>query len=60
MEISAKIPLEKELNKIRPVVALAASTVQRIRERCAYGWVKLNDIAISVWINQQIQFNLYF
>ncbi|KAH9711929.1 DNA polymerase alpha catalytic subunit [Citrus sinensis] len=48
MEISAKIPLEKELNKIRPVVALAASTVQRIRERCAYGWVQLNDLAISV------------
>lgn len=48
MEASAKIPLEKELNKIRPVVALAASTVQRIRDRCAYGWVQLNDLIVLV------------
>ncbi|KAL5754943.1 hypothetical protein ACOSP7_023163 [Xanthoceras sorbifolium] len=48
MEINAKIPLEKELSKIRPMVALAAATVQRIRDQCGYGWVQLNDFVITV------------
>lgn len=48
METSAKVRLEQELNKIRPVVASAASTVQRIRDRSAYGWVQLNDLVISI------------
>ncbi|TXG59415.1 hypothetical protein EZV62_013988 [Acer yangbiense] len=48
MEIGAKIPVEKELSKIRPMVALAASTVQRIRDRCGYGWVQLSDLVITV------------
>ncbi|XP_061341474.1 DNA polymerase alpha catalytic subunit [Gastrolobium bilobum] len=48
MDAKSRIPLEKELIKIRPMVDLAASTVQKIRDRCAYGWVKLQDLLISV------------
>ncbi|XP_027362652.1 DNA polymerase alpha catalytic subunit [Abrus precatorius] len=48
MEAKSRIPIEKELIKIRPMVNLAASTVQKIRDRCAYGWVRLQDLVISV------------
>ncbi|KAI4314977.1 hypothetical protein L6164_027831 [Bauhinia variegata] len=47
MEAKSKIPLERELSKIRPMVDLAASTVQRIRDRCAYGWVQLQDLVVT-------------
>ncbi|KAL0350690.1 UNVERIFIED_CONTAM: DNA polymerase alpha catalytic subunit [Sesamum radiatum] len=43
-----KMPVEKELAKIRPLVEMAASTVQKIRDRCAYGWVKLEDLIVLV------------
>ncbi|XVF61189.1 hypothetical protein PTKIN_Ptkin08bG0110100 [Pterospermum kingtungense] len=48
METTARIPLEKELAKVRPVVDLAASTLQRIRDRCAFGWVQMNDLIVTV------------
>ncbi|KAL0377699.1 UNVERIFIED_CONTAM: DNA polymerase alpha catalytic subunit [Sesamum radiatum] len=43
-----KMPVEKELAKIRPLVEMAALTVQRTRDRCAYGWVKLEDLIVLV------------
>ncbi|KAK4416185.1 DNA polymerase alpha catalytic subunit [Sesamum alatum] len=43
-----RMPVEKELAKIRPLVETAASTVQKIRDRCAYGWVKLSDLIVVV------------
>ena len=49
MEGSARLPVEKELTRVRPVVSLAASTVQRIRDRCAYGWVQLQNLTVAVW-----------
>lgn len=48
MEASTRLPLEMELAKIRPIVDLAASTVQRIRDRCAYGWIQLQDFCVTV------------
>ncbi|XP_024019597.1 DNA polymerase alpha catalytic subunit [Morus notabilis] len=48
MEPSTRLPLEKELGRIRAVVNLAASTVQRIRERCAYGWVQLQNLTVAI------------
>ncbi|KAB1214754.1 DNA polymerase alpha catalytic subunit [Morella rubra] len=45
---STRLTLEKELAKIRPMVDLAASTVQRMRDRCAYGWVQLQDLVIAI------------
>ncbi|KAJ9170679.1 hypothetical protein P3X46_018771 [Hevea brasiliensis] len=48
MDDNARIPVEKELTRIRPLVDLAVSTVQKIRDRCAYGWVQLNDLTVTV------------
>ncbi|KAK1275209.1 DNA polymerase alpha catalytic subunit [Acorus gramineus] len=40
--------LEKELIRVRPIVDLAASTIRKIRDRCAYGWVHLKDLTVTV------------
>lgn len=48
LETTMRVPLEKEMAKIRPVVDLAVSTVQRIRDRCAYGWVQMKDLFVAV------------
>ncbi|KAE8695335.1 DNA polymerase alpha catalytic subunit [Hibiscus syriacus] len=47
METTARITVEKELGKVRPVVGLAANTVQRIRDRCSFGWVQMNDLIVT-------------
>ncbi|TQD92714.1 hypothetical protein C1H46_021707 [Malus baccata] len=47
-EASPRLPVEMELAKLRSVVNLAASTVQMIRDRCAYGWIQLQDLCITV------------
>ncbi|RDY09686.1 DNA polymerase alpha catalytic subunit, partial [Mucuna pruriens] len=44
MEAKSRIPIEKELIKIRPMIDLAASTAQKMRDRCAFGWVRLQDL----------------
>ncbi|KAL2520250.1 DNA polymerase alpha catalytic subunit [Forsythia ovata] len=48
IESSNRITVEKELDKVRPMAELAASTVQKIRDRCAYGWVQLKDLTVTV------------
>ncbi|KAI8543597.1 hypothetical protein RHMOL_Rhmol08G0230800 [Rhododendron molle] len=48
IEHGIRIPAEKELARIRPLVDLAASTAQRIRDRCAFGWVQLNDLIVTI------------
>ncbi|KAM5577509.1 DNA polymerase alpha catalytic subunit [Rosa sericea] len=48
MEPKTRLPVELELAKIRPIVTLAASTVERIRDRCAYGWIQLQDLFVTV------------
>ncbi|KAG2375982.1 DNA polymerase alpha catalytic subunit [Vigna angularis] len=48
MEAKSRITIEKELIKIRPMIDPAASTAQKIRDRCAFGWVRLEDLVISV------------
>ncbi|KAK4262306.1 hypothetical protein QN277_027885 [Acacia crassicarpa] len=48
MEVKSRMPLEKELSKIRPMVDLAAATIQKIRDRCAFGWVQMQDLVITV------------
>ncbi|KAL1354676.1 hypothetical protein HN51_006736 [Arachis hypogaea] len=48
MEAKSRMLIEKELMKIRPMVDLAASTVQKLRDRCAYGWVNLQDFVVPV------------
>ncbi|KAF7851792.1 hypothetical protein BT93_L2647 [Corymbia citriodora subsp. variegata] len=41
-----KAQVEKELIRVRPLVDLAASTIQRIRDRSAYGWVQMKDLFV--------------
>lgn len=48
MEPKTRLPVELELAKIRPIVTLAASTAERIRDRCAYGWIQLQDLFVTV------------
>ncbi|KAF7803369.1 DNA polymerase alpha catalytic subunit [Senna tora] len=48
LEAKSRISVEKELAKIRAMVDLASSTVQKIRDRCSYGWVQLRDLVITV------------
>ncbi|WCJ31178.1 DNA polymerase alpha catalytic subunit [Euphorbia peplus] len=48
IEPSAKIQVEREMNRIRPVVESALSTVQTTRDRCAFGWIQLSDLSVTV------------
>ncbi|KAL4183613.1 hypothetical protein AMTRI_Chr11g99120 [Amborella trichopoda] len=48
LEYSMRIAIEKHLASIRPLVEPASSTIQRIRESCAYGWVRFKDLCVSV------------
>ncbi|GJU72436.1 DNA polymerase alpha catalytic subunit [Tanacetum coccineum] len=36
--------VEKEVARITHLVELASLTVQKVRDRCGYGWVKLGDL----------------
>ncbi|KAI3914057.1 hypothetical protein MKW98_010869 [Papaver atlanticum] len=38
LELKVRIPLQKELARIQPMVDLAASNVKKLRNRCAYWW----------------------
>ncbi|KAL0863252.1 hypothetical protein Bca101_042370 [Brassica carinata] len=46
MDVGVKIQVEKAMAKIRPAVQSAASMARSSRDRCAYGWLQLTDIAI--------------
>ncbi|KAL9666660.1 hypothetical protein QQ045_000996 [Rhodiola kirilowii] len=48
MEANARMALEKDVSVLRPVVQMAASTASKIRDRCAYGWINLNDFIVVV------------
>ncbi|OVA15651.1 DNA-directed DNA polymerase [Macleaya cordata] len=48
LELKVRIPLEKELARIQAMVDLAAATVQKLRDRCAYGWVQMMDLTVTV------------
>lgn len=43
-----KMQVEKEVGKIRPLVKVAASTVEKLRDRCAYGWVQLKNLTVDI------------
>ncbi|KAH6838068.1 DNA-directed DNA polymerase [Perilla frutescens var. hirtella] len=46
MEADKRLAVEKEVARIRPLVEMAASTVEKIRDRCAYGWIQLKDFVV--------------
>ncbi|CAL1408641.1 unnamed protein product [Linum trigynum] len=47
MELTKRMGMEEELNKVRGVVEAAVSTVEKMRDRCAYGWVQLNNLLFT-------------
>ncbi|KAG8373805.1 hypothetical protein BUALT_Bualt11G0063300 [Buddleja alternifolia] len=47
-ESDKRLAVENELSRVRPLVELAASTVQKIHNRCAYGWIQLKDFIVMV------------
>ncbi|KZV39748.1 DNA polymerase alpha catalytic subunit [Dorcoceras hygrometricum] len=48
IEDDKRLAVEKELSRLRPLVDVAEATVQKIRDRCAYGWVDLKDLIVIV------------
>ncbi|XP_043713999.1 DNA polymerase alpha catalytic subunit [Telopea speciosissima] len=48
LESSVRMSFEKELSRVRPAVDLASSVAQNLRDRCAYGWVQLKDLTVSL------------
>lgn len=50
LEVNARVTLEKEMASIRPVVELAAMTIQSLRDRSAYGWMQLQNFVVTVWV----------
>ncbi|XP_039120011.1 LOW QUALITY PROTEIN: DNA polymerase alpha catalytic subunit-like [Dioscorea cayenensis subsp. rotundata] len=48
LALKDRAPFEKELATIRPAVELASSVIHKIRDRCAYAWVSLGDLSVSV------------
>ncbi|KAF6171298.1 hypothetical protein GIB67_036966 [Kingdonia uniflora] len=48
LDLKARIQAEVELDRVRPELVLAASTIQKIRDRCAYGWIQLSDLCVNV------------
>ncbi|XP_075498639.1 DNA polymerase alpha catalytic subunit [Primulina tabacum] len=48
IEVDKRLAVEKELSRIQPLVDVAATTVQKIRDRCSYGWVDLKNLVVIV------------
>ncbi|KAI3922255.1 hypothetical protein MKX01_005944 [Papaver californicum] len=48
LELKVRVPLERELARIQPMVDLATSIVQKLRDQCAYGWVQMKDLFVSL------------
>ncbi|CAJ2659295.1 unnamed protein product [Trifolium pratense] len=50
MEAKSRIPIEKELIKIRPIVDLAASTIQKIRDKWWKKFVFFGSLALGFFL----------
>lgn len=48
VDAAARLSLEKELIRIRTKVNLGAALAQKLQDRCAYGWVQLNDLFVTL------------
>ncbi|KAI3808567.1 hypothetical protein L1987_24521 [Smallanthus sonchifolius] len=48
VEAKVRPSVEKELARITPLVESALLTAQKVRDRCGYGWVKLNDLFATI------------
>ncbi|XP_039115644.1 DNA polymerase alpha catalytic subunit-like isoform X2 [Dioscorea cayenensis subsp. rotundata] len=48
LELKNRAPFEKKLAAIRPAVEQPSSVIHKIRNRCAYAWVSLGDLSVSI------------
>ncbi|GJM92444.1 hypothetical protein PR202_ga08918 [Eleusine coracana subsp. coracana] len=48
LDQKARLPFEKEFSAVSQSIKLALMEIQKIRDRCAFGWVQLKDLAISI------------
>ncbi|KAL5220905.1 hypothetical protein ABZP36_025618 [Zizania latifolia] len=48
LDQKTRLPFEKEFVALSQTIKLALMEIQKIRDRCAFGWVQLNDLAISI------------
>ncbi|KAL6614103.1 hypothetical protein ACP70R_036373 [Stipagrostis hirtigluma subsp. patula] len=48
LDQKARLPFEKEFAAVGQTIDLALMEIQKIRDRCAFGWVQLKDLAVSI------------
>uniref|UniRef100_A0A0D9V897 DNA polymerase n=1 Tax=Leersia perrieri TaxID=77586 RepID=A0A0D9V897_9ORYZ len=48
LDQKARLPFEKEFVTLSQTINSALMEIQKIRDRCAFGWVQLKDLAISI------------
>uniref|UniRef100_A0A453G0H7 Uncharacterized protein n=1 Tax=Aegilops tauschii subsp. strangulata TaxID=200361 RepID=A0A453G0H7_AEGTS len=48
MDHKMRLPFEKEFAVLNQTISSAFLEIQKIRDRCAFGWVQLTDLAVSI------------
>ena len=48
LEQKVRLPFEKEFAVLNQTINFAFMEIQKIRDRCAFGWVQLTDLAVSI------------
>jgi DNA polymerase alpha subunit A len=48
LDQKARLPFEKEFAAVGQTINLALMEIQKIRDRCAFGWIQLKDLAVSI------------
>ncbi|XP_051226430.1 DNA polymerase alpha catalytic subunit [Lolium perenne] len=48
LDQKTRLPFEKEFAILNQTINLAFVEIQKIRDRCAFGWVQLTDLAVSI------------
>ncbi|KAM0843787.1 hypothetical protein ACQ4PT_057484 [Festuca glaucescens] len=48
LDQKTRLPFEKEFAILNQTINLAFMEIQKIRDRCAFGWVQLTDLAVSI------------
>ncbi|CAH9145538.1 unnamed protein product [Cuscuta epithymum] len=48
VDAKIKLQVEKEMAGIRPLVKTASSTIEKLRDRCGYGWVQLSNLTVDI------------
>lgn len=54
LDHKTRVPFERQLATIGQAVRLALEEIERMLDRCDYGWVRLSDIAVSIWLGMVV------